>query len=46
VPSDEIRLYANDMLRSYKEYGTKNRIEPNEATAIYSLVFILYMCGI
>jgi len=40
VPSDEIRLYANDMKRSYTEYGTKTRIEPTEATGIYSLVFI------
>jgi hypothetical protein len=28
VPSDEIRLYAKDMMRSYTEYGTKTRIEP------------------
>ena len=27
-PSDEIRLYAKDMMRSYTEYGTKTRIEP------------------
>jgi len=44
VPSDEIRLYANDMQRSYTEYGTKTGIEPTEATVIYSLVFIPYMC--
>ena len=46
VPSHEIRLYANDMQRSYREYGTKTRIEPTEATGIYSLVFIPYMCWI
>jgi len=46
VPSDEIRLYANDMQRSYTEYGTKTRIEPTEAIGIYTLVFILYMCWI
>jgi len=44
VPSDEIRLYANDMQRSYTEYGTKTRIELTEANGIYSLVFIPYMC--
>ena len=44
MPRDEIRLYANDMQRSYTEYGTKTRIEPTEATGIYSLVFIPYMC--
>jgi len=44
VPSDEIRLYANDMQRSYTEYGTETRIEPTEATVIYSFVFIPYMC--
>jgi len=32
------------MQRGYKEYGTKTRIEPTEATGIYSLVFIPYMC--
>jgi len=46
VPSDEIRLYANDMQLSYTEYGTKTRIEPTEATGIYSLVFIPYICWI
>jgi len=46
VPSDEIRLYAKDMQRSFTEYGTKTRIEPTEATGIYSLVFILYMLWI
>jgi len=46
VPSDEIRLYENDMQRSYTEYGTKTRIEPTEAIGIYSLVFIPYMCWI
>jgi len=40
VPSDEIRLYANDMQRSYTEYGTETRIKPTEATGIYSFVFI------
>jgi len=39
-PSDEIRLYAKDMQRSYTEYGTKTRIEPTEAIGIYSFVFI------
>ena len=43
MQSDEIRLYANDMQRSYAEYGTETRIEPTEATGIYSLVFILYV---
>jgi hypothetical protein len=42
-PSDEIRLYANNMQRIYTEYGTKTRIEPTEATGIYSF-FISYMC--
>ena len=41
--SDEIRLYANDMQRTYKEYGTETTIEPTEATGIYPLVFILSM---
>ena len=41
--SDEIRLYANDMQRSYAEYGTETRIEPTEGTGIYSLVFIRYV---
>ena len=40
VQSDEIRLYANDMQRSYAEYETETRIEPTEGTGIYSLVFI------
>ena len=43
VQSDEIRLYANDMQRSYVEYETETRIEPTEATGIYSLVFIPYV---
>ena len=43
MPSDQIRLYATDMQRSYTEYGTKNRIEHTEATGIYSFVFITYM---
>ena len=43
VQRDEIRLYANDMERSYAEYGTENRIEPTEGTAIYSLLFIPYV---
>jgi hypothetical protein len=43
-PSDEIRLYANKMQRNYTEYATKARIEPPEATAIYSFAFyILYV---
>ena len=46
MQSDEIRLYANDMQRSYAEYGTKTRIEPTEAIGIFSLVFITYMCCI
>ena len=41
MPSDEIRLYANDMQRSYTVYGTESRIEPTEAPSIYSLVFFL-----
>jgi len=41
--SDEIRLYANDMQRSYAEYGSETRIEPTEGTGIYSLVFIPYV---
>jgi len=44
VPSDEIRLYANEMQRSYTEYWTESKIEPTEATGIYSLVFKPYMC--
>jgi hypothetical protein len=44
VPSDEIRLHANDMQRTYTEYGIETRIEFTEATGIYSLVFIPYMC--
>jgi len=43
VESDEITLYANDMQRSYAEYGTETRIEPTEATGIYSLLFISYV---
>ena len=43
MQSDKIPLYANDMQRSYAEYGTETRIEPTEATGIYSLVFILYV---
>jgi len=39
----KIRLYANDMQRSYAEYGTDTRIEPTEATGIYSLLFIPYV---
>jgi len=46
VPSDEIRLYSKDMLLRYTEYVTKTRIEPIEATGIYSFVFIPYMCWI
>jgi len=42
-PSDEIRSYPN---WTYTEYGTKSRIEPTEATGIYSFVFISYMCWI
>jgi len=41
VPSDEIRLYANAMQRRYTGYGTKTRIEPNEATGIYPLCLYL-----
>ena len=43
MQSDEIRLYANDMQRSYAEYGTETRIEPTEGTGINSLVLYL-MC--
>jgi len=46
VQSDEIRLYENDMQRSYVEYGNETRIETTEATGIYSLVFKPYMCWI
>jgi len=35
---------ANDMQRSYTEYGTESRIEPTEALGIYSFVFKPYMC--
>jgi hypothetical protein len=31
------------MQRSYAEHGTETRIEPTEATGIYSLVFIPYV---
>jgi len=34
------------MQRSYTDYVTKTRIGPPEATGIYSLVFIPYMCWI
>ena len=44
APSNEIRLYANDMQRSCTEYETRTRIETTEATGIYSFVFISYMC--
>ena len=43
MQSDEFRLYANDMQRSYAVYGTETRIDPTEATGIYSLVFIPYV---
>jgi len=43
MPRDEIRLYANDMQRSFTEYGTKTRIEPTETNGIYYFVFIPYM---
>ena len=43
MQTDEFRLYAKDMQRSYAEYGTETRIEPTEATGIYSLVFIPYV---
>ena len=43
MQSDEIRIYANGMQRSDAEYGTETRIEPTEATGIYSLVFIPYV---
>jgi len=43
VQSDEIRLYANDMQRSYAEYVTETRIEPTEGTGFYSLVFLPYV---
>jgi len=44
VPSDEIRLHANDMKRNIQNRGSKTRIEPTKATGIYSFVFIPYMC--
>ena len=37
MPSDEIRLYAKVIQRSYTEYGTKTIIEPTEVIGIYSL---------
>jgi len=43
LPSDEFRLFANDMQRSYREYGTKTRIEPTDTTGISSLVFLTYV---
>ena len=43
MQSDEFRLYAKDMQRSYAEYGADSRIEPTKATDIYSLVFIPYV---
>jgi len=46
VPSDEIRLYVNDMQRRYTDNGTKIRIEHTEAAGVYSFVFIPYMCWI
>ena len=39
-PSDETRLYANNMQRIYTEYATKTRIEPTQPTGIYSFVLI------
>ena len=39
-PSDETRLYANNMQRIYTEYATKSRIEPTEPTGVYSFVLI------
>ena len=41
--SSKVMKYANDMQRSYAEYGTETRIEPTEGTGIYSLVFIPYV---
>ena len=40
-PSDETRLYANNMQRNFTEYATETRIETTEATGIYS--FVLYL---
>jgi len=31
------------MQRSYREYGTKTRIEPTDTTGISSLVFLTYV---
>jgi len=45
VPSDEIRLYVNDMQRSYTEYGIETRIEPTEARGIYSFFVLYLICG-
>ena len=45
MPSDEIRLYAKDMQRSYTKYGTKTRIEPTEAIGIYSYFLNLLSAG-
>ena len=41
MPSDEIRLYSKNIQRIYAEYGTKTRIEPTEATGIYSFLFLI-----
>jgi hypothetical protein len=40
LPSDEIRLYVNDMQRSYTEYGIETRIEPTEAVEF--ILFLFY----
>jgi len=36
VPSDEIRLYAIDMLLTRSDYGTETGIAPIEANGVYS----------
>ena len=43
VQSDEIRLYAKDMQRSYAKYVTEARTEPSEATGIYYFFFIPFV---
>ena len=45
MPSDEIRLYANEMQRSNTEYGTESRIEPTEVPGICSLDLNLICAG-
>jgi len=39
-------LICDNLQRIYTEYGTGTRIEPTEATGIYSFVFISYVCWV